>query len=94
MFDYSNLFTTAHSGVSGMSFDIGIAFTGLIVILLVVQGLEILIDVLLNRKSERDEYEQWKANKEKYARFRATYESETNSHGPSAPKRPYTSNYL
>jgi len=96
-FDINSLFTGATSDINAMTFDIGSAFTAIIAILIITQALEILVDVLStcnSKKSESAEYEDWKSNKEKMARWQATYDAEHSDHGPTAPGRKDTTGYL
>lgn len=96
-FDINSLFTGAQSDLNAMTFDLGSAFTALIAILIIIQALELLVDLFLsriNKKSESDDYAEWKSNKERLARWQATYDAENSVHGPAAPERKVRTGYL
>lgn len=97
IFDLYSLFDVAQQTIAAMSNDFGVAFMGLIILLLIIQGLDVLTEIFLprlNQKSEDEEYEQWKANREKMQRWEATYNAENNYHGPAAPERKDKTGYL
>ena len=48
MFDYSNFFTQAYEGVSGMSFDFGTILTFFIAMLIIIEALGFISDIVFN----------------------------------------------